>query len=85
MCAVAAFDYRDMLCGMEHSCYTAPVGTAFLAAIPFGFGMISGFITDSEQGRACEWQIQITSITINLDRKAGQPVRLSLHLVPKLQ
>ena len=63
MCAVAAFDYRDMLCGMEHSCYTAPVGTAFLAAIPFGFGMISGFITDSEQGRACEWQIQITSFT----------------------
>ena len=27
----------------------------------------------------------ITTITINLDRKAGQPVRLSLHLVPKLQ
>ena len=24
-------------------------------------------------------------ITINLDRKAGQPVRLSFHLVPKLQ
>ena len=30
------------------------------------------------------WMI-ITSITINLDRKAGQRVRLSLHLVPKLQ
>ena len=29
--------------------------------------------------------VNITSITINLDRKAGQPVRLSLHLVPKLQ
>ena len=28
---------------------------------------------------------EITPITINLDRKAGQPVRLSLHLVPKLQ
>ena len=27
----------------------------------------------------------IPPITINLDRKAGQPVRLSLHLVPKLQ
>ena len=27
----------------------------------------------------------IVPITINLDRKAGQPVRLSLHLVPKLQ
>ena len=26
-----------------------------------------------------------TPITINLDRKTGQPVRLSLHLVPKLQ
>ena len=25
------------------------------------------------------------SITINLDRKAGQPVRLSFHLMPKLQ
>ena len=31
------------------------------------------------------WMSFITSITINLDRKAGQPVRLSLHLVPKLQ
>ena len=28
---------------------------------------------------------EIPSITINLDRKAGQPVRLSFHLVPKLQ
>lgn len=30
-------------------------------------------------------EIFITSITINLDRKAGQPVRLSFHLMPKLQ
>ena len=30
-------------------------------------------------------KILFTAITINLDRKAGQPVRLSLHLVPKLQ
>ena len=30
-------------------------------------------------------RLYIASITINLDRKAGQPVRLSLHLVPKLQ
>ena len=27
----------------------------------------------------------LITITINLDRKAGQPVRLSFHLVPKLQ
>ena len=30
-------------------------------------------------------EIPLPPITINLDRKAGQPVRLSLHLVPKLQ
>ena len=32
-----------------------------------------------------QFEHRITPITINLDRKAGQPVRLSLHLVPKLQ
>ena len=30
-------------------------------------------------------KISLPPITINLDRKAGQPVRLSFHLVPKLQ
>ena len=35
-------------------------------------------------GKKCDL-FQIPPITINLDRKAGQPVRLSLHLVPKLQ
>ena len=30
-------------------------------------------------------KIDPPSITINLDRKAGQPVRRSFHLVPKLQ
>ena len=29
--------------------------------------------------------ISLSAITINLDRKAGQPVRLSFHLMPKLQ
>ena len=24
MCAVVAFNYRDMICGIEHSCYSAP-------------------------------------------------------------
>ena len=32
-----------------------------------------------------QFNMEITPITINLDRKTGQPVRLSLHLVPKLQ
>ena len=40
MCAVVAFNYRDMLCGMEHSSYSAPASVAFLSAIPFGIGII---------------------------------------------
>lgn len=40
MCAVVAFNYRDMLCGIQHSCYSAPAGVAFLSAIPFGIGII---------------------------------------------
>lgn len=40
MCAVVAFHYRDMLCGIEHSCYSAPASVAFLYAIPFAVGII---------------------------------------------
>jgi len=40
MCFVLAYTYRDMLCGMEHSGYSAPAGTAFLSAIPFGIGIL---------------------------------------------
>ena len=39
MCAVVAFGYRDMLCGIEHSCYSAPASVAFLYSIPFGVGI----------------------------------------------
>lgn len=35
MCAVVAYNYRDMLCGIEHAGYSAPASTAFLYAIPF--------------------------------------------------
>ena len=31
------------------------------------------------------FEIYSPPITINLDRKVGQPVRLSFHLMPKLQ
>ena len=33
MCLVVAYYYRDMLCGIEHSCYSAPAAAAFLYAI----------------------------------------------------
>lgn len=40
MCFVVAYNYRDMLCGIEHAGYSAPAGTAFLAAIPFAAGIV---------------------------------------------
>lgn len=40
MCLVVAYNYRDMLCGIEHSGYSAPASVAFLNAIPFVVGII---------------------------------------------
>lgn len=39
MCAVVAYNYRDMLCGLEHSGYSAPASTAFLLVIPYAVGI----------------------------------------------
>lgn len=40
MCAVVAYNYRDMLCGIEHAAYSAPANTAFLLAIPYLIGIV---------------------------------------------
>ena len=40
MCIVVAYNYRDMLCGIEHAGYSAPASTAFLYAIPFVLGIV---------------------------------------------
>lgn len=40
MCAVVAFNYRDMLCGIKHAGYSAPASTAFLLAIPYVIGIM---------------------------------------------
>ena len=40
MCAVVAFNYRDMLCGIRHSCYSAPAWVAFLSAIPYAVAIV---------------------------------------------
>lgn len=40
MCAVVAYNYRDILCGIEHAGYSAPAGTAFLWAIPYLIGIV---------------------------------------------
>ena len=40
MCFVVAYNYLDMLCGIEHAGYSAPASTAFLYAIPFVVGII---------------------------------------------
>ncbi len=39
MCAVVAYNYRGMLCGIEHLCYSAPANVAFFTAIPFVLGI----------------------------------------------
>ena len=45
MCFVVAWNYRDMLCGIAHSCYSAPAEMAFLTAIPYAAGiMICGIL-----------------------------------------
>ena len=35
MCAVVAYFYRDMLCGIAHGGYSAPAPVSLLYAIPF--------------------------------------------------
>ena len=35
MCAVVAYNYRGMVCGIEHLGYSAPASIVFLYAIPF--------------------------------------------------
>ncbi len=40
MCAVVAYAYRDMLCGIEHLGYSAPARTAFLFAVPILIGIL---------------------------------------------
>lgn len=41
MCFVVAYHYRDMLCGIEHSCYSCcRPSVAFLYAVPFSVGII---------------------------------------------
>ena len=35
MCFVVGYNYRDMLCGIEHCGYSAPAYVALLAATPF--------------------------------------------------
>ena len=41
MCIVVSYNYRDMLCGIQHSCYSAPAWVAFLGIIPYGLGIIA--------------------------------------------
>ena len=40
MCAVVACNYCDMVWGIQYAGYSAPVSTAFLAAIPFAIAIV---------------------------------------------
>ena len=39
MCVTVAYNYRDMLCGIAHSGYSAPAEMAFLSMIPYSIGI----------------------------------------------
>lgn len=41
MCAVVAYNYCDLLCGIEHAGFSAPASLALLHAIPFAIGIIA--------------------------------------------
>ncbi|MCL1905493.1 MAG: hypothetical protein FWG06_00620 [Clostridiales bacterium] len=43
MCARVAFEYCNMLWGIEYRGYSAPANTAFLLAIPYLFMIIFSF------------------------------------------
>lgn len=40
MCFVVAYNYRDMLCSIEHLGFSAPASTAFIYAAPFLIGIL---------------------------------------------
>ena len=40
MCFVVAYNYRGMLCAIEHAGNSAPASIAFLSAIPFVVGIV---------------------------------------------
>ena len=41
MCFAVAYNYRGMLCGIEHEGYSAPASIAFIYAIPFLIGIVA--------------------------------------------
>ena len=40
MCAVAAYNYCDIIWGIQYAGYSAPVSVAFFTAIPYAIAMI---------------------------------------------
>lgn len=40
MCAVAAYNYCDMVWGIQYAGYSAPASVAFLTAIPYAAAII---------------------------------------------
>lgn len=39
MCVSVAYNYRGLLCGIEHQGFSAPAETAFFLAVPFAVGI----------------------------------------------
>ena len=39
-CAAVAYNYRDLLCGIEHAGFSAPASIAFFGSIPYAVAAI---------------------------------------------
>ena len=52
LCAVIAYTYCALQWGSRYAGYSAPAGTAFLYAIPFGIGIPACFWRCSSTGRS---------------------------------
>lgn len=44
MCVVVAYNYQDMLCGIQHAGYSAPASIAFITAVPYLVAIIACII-----------------------------------------
>lgn len=44
MCAMVAYNYAHMQCGIEHMGFSAPASVAFVYCIPFGIAIAASLV-----------------------------------------
>ena len=44
MCAMVAYNYAQLQCGIEHRGFSAPASAAFFYCIPFGIAIVTSLV-----------------------------------------